>query len=1172
MFSRLSPDESGVTMVPALDTSHPLKRLYYSGFAAGGVAIGDVDGDDRPDLYLTNGPGANRLYLQQDGWEFIDATQRAAVDGGDRWGAGTAMVDIEGDGDLDLYVCNYDAPNQLFVNQGDGRFVERAAQFQLDLRDASLTPAFCDYDQDGDLDLYVLTNRYYRAGGRPAQPPVEVAQGKLRVKPEFEQFYGLWPRANGRVDIEEVGRPDRLLRNNGDGTFSDVSQAAGITVPGNGLSVVWWDFDGDSDADLYVANDFNDPDHLYRNNGDGTFTDVLSETVPHTPWFSMGSDVADVDNDLHSDLLVVDMAGHDRMTQLTTMGAVTDERLQAVAGPPPQVMCNALFLNGAAGRLREAAHLTGLAATNWSWAVRFGDYDNDGLVDVAITNGSTRSYNDSDIEFSTAMLVGRSMWDVYEGRPTRPEQNLAFRNLGDLQFTDASHHWGFDHVGMSYAAAQSDLDRDGDLDLVVVSLGEPVAVYRNDSPAGNRLLIRLQGRQGNPYAIGAKVVVHTENRAQLRELSPHTGFASQNEPLLHFGLGDDSQVRRLQIRWPSGLEQELTNLTANRFYTIAEPSSANDASSNAGTTSPLFRSTQTLSPLRHYEDDEDDFQTQPLLPFRVSRRGPGIAWGDVDRDGDDDLYFGQAAGVPGALLVNLGGGDFGARHEPFRSDAASEDMGAAFFDADGDGDLDLYVASGAARSDASEGVLRDRLYINDGEGNFVKASSETLPRDAVAGGCVAAVDFDRDGDVDLFVGGIAIHGKYPEASPSRLLRNDEGRFVDVAAQIAPGFGSSGLVTSALWTDVDNDGWIDLLLARQWGTVGLWRNVQGRLVDATSEAGLADLSGWWNAIAGADLDGDQDIDYVVGNLGLNTRYAASRREPAVLYYGDLDGHGRPLLVEATTHEGVEYPLRGRGALVAASPELAEKFTTHRDFAKASLSEVFSPQRLADAQRLVANTFASGVLRNDGHGRFVFEPLSRLAQIAPACGLTLAEIDGDGHVDLVIAEHSLAFQPESCPADGGVSQALLGRGDGSFVCLSPDRSGMMAPGDALSATVVDLNRDQRPDLMLSLNDDEVRTFENCGSTSNRFLAVALVGSSALPDVCGSRVSVQRNDNRVLTAEVYAGSGGLSQATSTLFFGLGPAAEAKSVDVRWPDGSTTRHTPPPQGGHFRLAHPAP
>ena len=475
-FERLNPDQTGVDFANRIDTSHPLKRLYYSGFACGGAAIGDIDGDGRPDLYLVSGPAENRLYRQVDNFKFEDITERAGVGGGTAWGAGAAMADVDNDGDLDIYVCNHDGPNSLYINDGKGRFTEEAQERGLDVRDASLMPTFCDYDKDGDLDVFLLTNRFYREGGRPKQPPTALKDGVPYILPEYAKYYGIVKTGPDTYKVDTVGRADRLLRNHGDGTFTDVTEESGIAGAGHGLAATWWDYDDDGWPDLYVGNDFDDPDHLWHNNGDGTFTDVIRQAVPHTSWFSMGADVADINNDGRLDYLTVDMSATTHYKQKTTMGAMGTKAKFLQTAEPRQYMRNAMLLNTGTTRFMEIAELAGLADSDWSWSVKMVDLDNDGWVDVHLTNGIPRDFGNSDMPLSLEARIGRTEWDHFENTAPRKEQNLAFRNTGRLRFEDVSRSWGLDHVGVSYAAAHGDLDGDGDLDLVVVNLDEPVSI------------------------------------------------------------------------------------------------------------------------------------------------------------------------------------------------------------------------------------------------------------------------------------------------------------------------------------------------------------------------------------------------------------------------------------------------------------------------------------------------------------------------------------------------------------------------------------------------------------------------------------------------------------------------------------------------------------------------
>ena len=743
-FSSLTSKETGVDFFYKLDLNHPQKRLYSSGFVCGGIALGDIDADGRPDIFLARGPQGNRLYRQTNDLQFEDITTQAKVEGGQAWGAGAAMVDIDNDGDLDIYVCNYDSPNQLFLNKGNGKFHESAQSFGIDVVDASLMPAFCDYDRDGDLDLFVLTNRYYRQGGRPTKPPFATRDGKPYVLPEYSKYYALKLQANGKYSMDNTGRPNRLFRNNGDGSFSDISQQAGIVAAGHGLSVTWWDYNHDGWPDLYVGNDFDDPDHLYHNNHDGTFSDVLEQSIPHTSWFSMGADFADLNNDCLFDLLVADMSATTHYSQKTTMGEMNAEKLARVEGPPPQIMKNALFINSGTERFFEAAELAGLADSDWSWGVKLQDLDNDSRVDVLISNGMVRNFNNSDRQYNQQDLIGRSEWDIYEDRPPRPEKNLAYRNLGNLKFKDSSADWSFDKKSMSYATAHADFDRDGDLDLVMVNLEDQVGILRNNAPTGNRLLIALRGARSNRFGIGATVTLTTAAGKQIRQLSPQTGFLSSNEPLLHFGLGDQEQIEKITVSWPSGVVQQIEQIAANNLVTIFEPSDgvpqngtrSRNIVTPSSKPSPWFTPVDLSVSVQHIETEYDDFARQPLLPNKLSQLGPGLAVADYDGDGDEDFYVGGAAGQPGRLMVNQGNGKFTPDPLAIPQEAiASEEMGMLWFDADGDDDLDLYIVSGGVEAGPQDNLLRDRLYINEGrldrEGStFTVAPDGYSPRSA----------------------------------------------------------------------------------------------------------------------------------------------------------------------------------------------------------------------------------------------------------------------------------------------------------------------------------------------------------------------------------------------------------------------------------------------------------
>lgn len=1154
-FVKLPGRTSGISLDYPINEGCSEKHLYVSGFACGGVAAGDLNGDSRPDLVFAGTEGSNKIFLNLGDFRFADATKSSGVDERNTWASTPTLIDIDSDGDLDIYFTNYDEPNQLFINNGKAKFKNEAAAYGLDLHDASLAAAFCDYDRDGDLDLYLLTNRYYAPNGLPHPEPTTLT-------PELRKYFQFVEVQPGKKVLNLVPRTDRLLRND-NGTFVDVSKAAGISAdPRHGLAATWWDYNKDGHPDLYVSNDFDDPDSLYHNKGDGTFRDVTSQVLPHTAWFSMGADSTDIDGDGWPDFLAADMSGTNHFKDKTTMGAM-GSRIWVTLQDPRQYMRNALYIGTGQGRMMEAAYLAGVADSDWTWAVKFADFDGDARDDLFLSNGMTRNFNNSDISFSKEMFRGKSEWDPYEDSPPRTEQNLAFRNRGDLDFQDVSKQWGLDHVGISYAAATADFDLDGDPDLVVVNMDEEVSLYRNDLTTGRHVSIKLVGEKSNRQGVGALVEAHIGKRIQQRWLRPLSGFKSGDEPRLLFGVDEGEAIDRVVVHWPSGIYQETGRLQAGKRYVLREKATKRP---KVRQTSPLFLAHSPLPKAEHNEESFDDFRLQPLLPNKLSSLTPGSAWGDIDGDGDDDFFLGCGRGFMGQMHLNEGQGKF--RKLPKWTDTSVQDRGAEdtaplFFDADGDGDLDLFVASGGVEAPPGHPILSDRLYLNNGKGRFAK---RLLPGKPFSTGAACAVDVDRDGDIDLFVGGRVVPGQYPTAPGSRLYLNDgNGAFTDATTSQAPALATTGMVTSALWSDANNDGWPDLLLTQEWGSVALYLNSKGSLRAAPKTAGMSELSGWWNGITGGDFDHDGDIDYAVTNFGLNTKYHASPEHPALIYYGDLDGSGKKRLVEAEFEGSICYPIRGKSCSTRAMPSLANKFGTYQDFALADLPGIYSPQRLAAALKLEANTLVSGVFLNqgpkpDGSVTFLFQPLPRLAQIAPGFGLVAGEFNGDGQTDLIIAQNFFGPQPETGRMDGGLSLLLLGKGDGTFQSQRPSASGIVVTGDAGSLTLSDLNKDGAPDLQFGINGKPVRSFQ--GTSAGKILAVRL------PPLPGTRVTL-KDEGRAQTAELYTGGGYLSQSAPLLFF-RSPQKEA-TLQIQWPGGRRTEMTVEPKSTTLTVPLPA-
>jgi len=1135
-FVAVPPEESGLSRVNRYDDPRMWGELYREftlGAVGSGVAAGDFDNDGRPDLFAVSKTGQNRLYRQVEPFVFEDVAEAAGILGPQSWSVGATFVDIDGDGWLDLYVCHFDAPNRLYVNQGDGTFAERAAAYGIDVRDASVMGAFADYDRDGDMDLYLQTNI-------------------LDYRRNFK------------------GRPDYLFRNEGDGSFADVTGEAGIWGISQGHSATWWDYNNDGWPDIYVANDFENSDRLYRNNGDGTFTDVLAEVAPHTSYFSMGSDFGDINNDGLVDFLVGDMAAtthYKDKTGMAEMGRGIWE-MERVDSLFPMYMRNALYLNTGVERFGEVAYLAGLDATDWTWAVKFADLDNSGFVDLFVTNGNIRNFIDADLLDKQKVVTSLAgLARLFRNAPPLRERNLAFRNEGELRFENVSEEWGLDHLGVSFGATIADFDRDGRLDLVTNNLDEPLALYRNVGPgAAAGLLVRLEGRASNAYGVGARLTLETERGPQTRQIFLARGALSSDEPLAHFGLGPDEEAGPLTVHWPSGRRQTVEGVSPGRLYTLVEPDGPAELPEPREAPVPDYRETAQFEERSQAlgldvelpESKFNDLAEQPLLPRRLSRLGPGLAWAELE-DGGRALAVGGTAGHPDLLLVEGADGRF-APGDRLKGDgrAASETLPLLWLDADADGRLDLYAGSGSVERDPGHPSYADRLYLGQDDGRLAPAPADALPDTRQSAGAAAAADFDADGRLDLFVGGRAVPGEYPKTPRSSLLRNEGGAFVDVTEELAPGLAETGMVTAAVWSDATGDGRPDLLLAREWDSVALFENTAEGLVEATEEAGFAPYKGWWNSIAAADFNGDGRMDYAVGNAGLNTKYRASPERPTMLFSGVFDASGKTRLIEAQYEDGDDklYPIRPLSKLRYSLPDFEDKFDSFDAYARSTIEEIFPGEALAGARRLEATTLESGVFLSQRDGSFAFRPLPRLAQAAPAYGIAAQDFDGDGRVDLYLAQNSHSPEPTTGRFAGGISLLLRGDGEGGFAPAPAHESGLVVKGDAKALVVADLHGDGWPDAIVSQNKGPLRVFANRGVPGRNSFSVSLQGPPGNPEAVGARVTVERRDGTASAAEIRSGSGYLSQSQRAAFFGYGDANAPEAIAVRWPDGETSRH----------------
>ncbi len=768
---------------------------------------------------------------------------------------------------------------------------------------------------------------------------------------------------------------------------------------------------------------------------------------------------------------------------------------------------------------------------------------------------------------------------LFRAIPSVPEKKVARRNVGDLRFEDVGAEWGLDEASVAHGAVVCDLDRDGDLDVIANTMNGPTGLWENRGSDGRRALVSLRGSGGNRFGVGARIEMTAGGRTQVRLVSPTRGYMSAGEPVEHFGLGDAARIERLVVRWPSGSVQQFEGLLADRWFTVTEAgagvlggegrelaeaadvvalgNSGGDRTDGAAAAAPPAPPAAadsffvaTALPAVHAERDFDDFAQQPLLPHRLSRLGPGLACGDADGDGRVDVWLAGAAGAPGTLLHGRDGGGFAPIAGPWSQHADCEDLGACWFDADGDGDLDLYVASGGIEAGERTELLRDRLYRNDGGLRFVDATAASLPDVRRSSSCVAAADFDRDGDLDLFVGTRVQPGRFPHSEPSVLLRNDGGRFVDVASERLPGGGALGMVTAAQWTDLDGDGWLDLAIAAQWQPLRVLGNDGGsRFVDRTEALGLAAVHGQWNSLVAADLDGDGDVDLAAGNLGLNSKYKASAKKPLRLYAKDFDGNGSFDVVEGKQQGDAMLPVRGLSCSSQAMPFVRQRFPTYDAFARANLADIYGGEALASCLELRCDELQHVVWRNDG-GRFVAEPLPRRAQLAPGYGLVAADFDGDGRMDLVLAHNSWSPEPETGRMAGGLGAWLRGLGDCRFEAVEPARSGIVLPEDQKAVALADLDADGAPEWLAAANDGPLRAFRV--RTPPPALAVRLRGPDGNPSAIGARVALRGADGSRQVREVHAGGGCLGQGEPRAWFPA--AAEGAVVEVRWPDGSVS------------------
>ncbi len=1025
LFNEIAASKTGVTFKNILQESEQFNVLNYGYFYnGGGVAVGDINNDGLTDIYFTGNMVASHLYLNQGNFKFKNIAQDAKVAAAGLWNTGVTMADVNGDGWLDIYVCRSAANdldarrNLLFINNKDLTFTESATQYGIDDPGYSTQASFFDYDRDGDLDLYVLNHSVQEFAGFSRQ----IANLKQRNNP----IYG-----------------DRLYRNDND-RFTDVTEQSGIlsNVLGFGLGITIEDFNNDGWLDIYISNDYNEQDYLYLNQQDGTFKEALAQCLDQTSLFSMGADAADLNNDGFPEILTLDMLPEGYERQKTTSGADNYNKKQSLfeQGFYHQTMRNMLHLNNGDGTFSEIGQLAGVHATDWSWAALMADLDLDGYKDIFITNGYKRDYTNMDFVAYAADVQIKSqksktatsdiVQDLIASMPSIEAPNYLFHNNADLTFTNQAKAWGLGKPSLSNGATYADLDNDGDLDLIVNHVNSIASIYRNNANEltdNNFIKIKLKGNQKNVFAIGTKVILSFDNQQITQRIIPSRGYQSAVEPVLTFGLGKHTAIPKVIIEWQDGKQQLLENVAVNQTLEIEYVPNRENTNLTPKVT-PLFQPFDAKVSIEHRENNYNDFDRQPLLLHMLSTQGPKICKGDVNGDSLEDFFIGGAKGQSGHLFIQQNDGSFQEKANPaFEVDAVAEDMDCTFFDANGDAHLDLYVCAGGSEFDPNDPALQDRLYLNDGKGNFKKS---TLPKMLSSTSCVSVADFDNDGDMDLFIGGRLVPNHYPMRPKSYLLENDgRGNFQVVTEKKAPDLLNIGMITAADWKDLNNDGQLELILLGEWMPPTLLHQQNGQFKILENNI-WQNAYGWWTALAIADMDGDGDLDMVAGNFGWNTQLKATKESPLALFTGDFNNTNTLHPILAVAKEKGFEPLLYRDDLVQQIPKLKKDYLKYADYAKANLNDLFG-ETMTQTDTLFVNHLASSYFENKGNFNFDIRPLPTMAQISPVHAIAIMDVNRDGHLDILLGGNFTESRVQFGRHDASKGTLLLGDGKGNFL---------------------------------------------------------------------------------------------------------------------------------------------